>query len=244
MVSHFLKQVRRLKKDWTFWLPNLLAAASFGVLGVLGIVYRGVGGRVIITLFEESFAQKRPYQGVLTEASEILWSLAAGILWFTFSYLKAQHPPATQYIQKSILFLCLLVTLFLLDDNFRMTLMLSFYFKIPKVLIYSGYSIFSIAYVLSFKKFILKTPYLLLVISIFLLSISSLTDVIHPQGQGLPVMLEDGTKFIGLLNFLIYCWKVSFLLIRDRHSAYCTLLEAADDDQVQADVQAGNKIGK
>jgi hypothetical protein len=212
MASHFLHQVGRLKKDWAFWLPNLLAAASFGILGIFGIIYRGVGGRVIITLFEESFAQKRPYQGVLTEASEILWSLAAGILWFTFSYLKAKHPSAaqsaTQYVQK----------------------MLSFYFKIPKVLIYGVYSICLTAYVLSFKKFILKTPYLLLVISICLLSISSLTDVIHPQGQGLPVMLEDGTKFIGLLNFLIYCWKVSLLLIRDRQSA---LLEMASDRRVQ-----------
>ncbi|MGI8932543.1 MAG: hypothetical protein ACR2FS_00565 [Phormidesmis sp.] len=234
MASHFLHQVGRLKKDWAFWLPNLLAAASFGILGIFGIIYRGVGGRVIITLFEESFAQKRPYQGVLTEASEILWSLAAGILWFTFSYLKAKHPSAaqsaTQYVQKSMLFLCLLVTMFLLDDNFRMTLMLSFYFKIPKVLIYGVYSICLTAYVLPFKKFILKTPYLLLVISICLLSISSLTDVIHPQGQGLPVMLEDGTKFIGLLNFLIYCWKVSLLLIRDRQSA---LLEMASDRRVQ-----------
>ena len=217
MGNHFLNQAKRLKKDWTFWLPNLLTAASFGVLGVCGLVYRGVGGRVIITLFEESFAQKRPYQGILTEASEILWSLTAGILWFTFSYLKASRPPATQYIQKSMLFLCLLVTLFLLDDNFRITLMLSFYLKIPKVLIYAVYSIVSITYVLLFQRFILRTPYLLLIVSISLLAISSLTDVIHPQGQGLPVMLEDGTKFIGLLNFLIYCWKVSFLLVRDRH---------------------------
>ncbi len=219
MAGHFLHQVRSLKKDWTFWLPNLLAATSFGLLGIFSIVYRGVGGRVIITLFEESFAQKRPYQGVLTEASAILWSLTAGVLWFTFSYVKATYPPATRYVQKSVLFLCLLVTMFLLDDNFRITLMLSFYLKIPKILIYSIYFALSSTYVLAFRRFILKTPYVLLVVSILLLTISSLTDVMHPRGQGLPVMLEDGTKFIGLLNFLMYCWKVSFLLIRDRHSA-------------------------
>lgn len=218
MTSHFLQQVERLKKDYAFWLPNLLAAFLFGILGVCGIIYRGVGGRVIITLFEETFAQKRPYQGVLTEASEILWSLTAGILWFTFSYVKTRHPPTSRYIQKSMLFLCLLVTLFLLDDNFRITLMLSFYFKVPKVLIYSVYSTLSIAYLLLFRQFILRSPYLLLMIASALLFLSSLTDVIHPQGQGLPVMLEDGTKFLGLLNFLIYGWRVSLLLIRDRQS--------------------------
>lgn len=218
MTSHFLQQVERLKKDYAFWLPNLLAAFSFGILGVCGIIYRGVGGRVIITLFEETFAQKRPYQGVLTEASEILWSLTAGILWFTFSYIKANHPPASRYIQKSMLFLCLLVTLFLLDDNFRITLMLSFYLKVPKALIYSVYSTLSIAYLLWFRQFILRSPYLLLLIASALLFMSSVTDVIHPQGQGLPVMLEDGTKFLGLLNFLIYGWRVSLLLIRDRPS--------------------------
>lgn len=217
MVNHLLGQVSRLKKDYTFWLPNLLAVSSFGILGIFGIIYRGVGGRVIITLFEESFAQKRPYQGVLTGASEILWSLTAGVLWFTFSYVKTKHPPFNQYIQKSMLFLCLLVTLFLLDDDFRLTLMLSFYFKVPKILIYGFYSALLITYILRFKRFLLKTPYLLLAISISLLFLSSLADIMHPQGQGLPVMLEDGTKFMGLLNLLIYCWKVGFLLIRDRH---------------------------
>ncbi len=219
MISHFLRQIKSLKKDYAFWIPNLFAISAFGILGIFGIIYRGVGGRVIITLFQESFAQKRPYQGLLTGASEILWSLAAGILWFTFSYIKTKHPSATQYVQKSILYLCLLITLFLLDDNFRITLMLSFYFKIPKILIYSFYATLLISYVIKSSRFILKTPYLFLALSVLLLFLSSLADVMHPQGQGLPIMLEDGTKFIGILNLLIYCWKVGFLLIHDKHSA-------------------------
>lgn len=218
MMSHFLRQIKKLKKDYAFWLPNLFAISTFGILGIFGIIYRGAGGRVIITLFQESFAQKRPYQGLLTGASEILWSLAAGILWFIFSYVKTQHPPATQYVQKSILYLSLLITLFLLDDNFRITLMLSFYFKIPKILIYGFYATLLISYSLKFNRFILKTPYLFLALSTSLLVLSSLADVIHPQGQGLPIMLEDGTKFIGILNLLIYCWKVGLSLIHDQHS--------------------------
>ncbi len=218
MVNHLLRQVKRLNKDYTFWLPNLLAISLFGIFGIFGILYRGVGGRVIITLFEESFSPKRPYQGLFTGASEILWSLAAGVLWFTFSYVGANYSPSHQHLKRSLLFLSLLVTLLLLDDTFRLSLMLSFYFKIPKILIYGLYSALLIAYIARFKRFILTTPYLLLALSISLLVLSSLADVMHPQGQGLPVMLEDGTKFIGLLNLLIYAWKVGFLMIRDRQA--------------------------
>jgi hypothetical protein len=169
---------------------------------------RGSGNRVQVVsrLFRDPFNFNYPYLGLLTSLSEVLWCISASICLFSFSFTKVMG--LRQKNNWFLLFSAIGLIILLVDDIFRLTLMVQVYLGIPKLVMYMAYGIFFISYAFLFSRKILSTPYILLLISLFLFIASGITDMIHIEGRGLPIILEDGAKLLGLVNLALYFWWV------------------------------------
>ncbi|ESA36056.1 hypothetical protein N836_08735 [Leptolyngbya sp. Heron Island J] len=208
-----LKSCYRLcRHHYTVLLLNLTVILPFALLTAyikLSTVLNGYsGGRtlrrstgidLLITLFSEPYSI--PYEGILTEISEIVWCFPIALCFFSASLLH--HRQLRRYLMYFGTFLALL----LIDDAFRITLILHFLLDIPKVLMYGLYSAAGVAIATYFWRTILTTPYGLLAIAGSLLTLSAAADFLPISGIGTPIMLEDGTKLLGLVNLTIYCWQ-------------------------------------
>ena len=203
---------RLCRHHYTVLLLNLTVLLPFALLTFyikLSTVLNGhSGGRtlrrstgidLLITLFSEPYSI--PYEGMLTEISEIVWCFPIALCFFSASL--SRHRPLRRYLICFGTFLALL----LVDDAFRITLILNSLLDIPKVLMYGFYSAVGVAIAAYFWRTILTTPYVLLMIAGSLLTLSAAADVLPINGIGTPIMLEDGTKLLGLVNLTLYCWK-------------------------------------
>ncbi|MEW5857887.1 MAG: hypothetical protein AB1861_10975 [Cyanobacteriota bacterium] len=162
--------------------------------------------KLIERLFAEPFRNDQPYLGLFTHFSGILWCIALTICLFSFTLLKRiRH---SHKGDPFILFSAIVLAIFLLDDVFRITLTLDLLVGIPKVVMYSLYGLGLITYIIVFWRRISSTPYILLLAGFGLFVISGMADLAHIRGKGTPVLLEDGTKLLGLVNIILYFWHV------------------------------------
>jgi hypothetical protein len=195
--------IKQLKADKAILVLNGTILAGLIALALYAkLEQKGYG---IILLFADDFNSKRPYLGLFTSISELLWCLSAAICFFSYSLSRSMIKRRADLF---ILYSGIGISILLLDDVFRFTLILNTYAGIPKLLMYTVYGGAAIAYGLLFRQKILKTPYALLFISGILFIISGAADMVPLAGQGTPAMLEDGTKLLGLLNIALYFWQV------------------------------------
>lgn len=185
------------------WL-NGLTLLLFLALGVyVSVCHKGEG---LALLFDEPFSYERPYTGFLTRISEVLWCLSATTCLFSFGLLKSF--PARRQVDWFILCSGFGLVVLLVDDLFRLTVILHSFAGVPKVLMYLVYGTGAIAYGWYFWRRVLSTPYVLLLVAAVSFIVSGLIDLVHLGGVGLPAILEDGPKLLGLLNIALYFWTV------------------------------------
>lgn len=187
-------------------VPLLALAIYIKIAGLYNPSAHPKRVQILTRLFSEPFWSDQPYLGLLTNISELLWCIAATTCLFSFFLLemirdRRQH-------DSFILYAGILLSALLIDDMFRLTLMLALFVKIPKIVMYSIYGGAVVAYFLSFRRRILESPYILLILAGILFVLSGTADLLHLEGRGTPIMMEDGTKFLGILNITIYFWSI------------------------------------
>ena len=205
-------KIKLMPQRWML-LPNLVVV---GFLAAIAAYIKFAGlfnadqhySRVVFLqkLFEESFLPTEPYVGLLADISEILWCSAA--VTCLLSYLLVRQLGGALNTQRYLLFSGILLSLFLLDDTFRITLILALSADVPKLVMYSLYGGAVVVYTKLFWQKLATTPYLLLLSALGLLVLSALADVLHLPGLGTPILLEDGTKLLGILNISLYFYQV------------------------------------
>ncbi|MFE1748810.1 hypothetical protein [Coleofasciculus sp. H7-2] len=163
-------------------------------------------GLLTVLFSEPPFLKGQLHVGFFTQLSEILWCISFAICLFSFGLLKSLHPRRKGDL--FILFSAIGLAVLLVDDIFRFTLELTLSAGVPKVLMYSIYGIAAVSYSFLFWRRIRSTPYILLLIAIALFVVSGMTDLLDLKGIGTPLILEDGTKFLGLINIILYFWSV------------------------------------
>ncbi|MEO1593556.1 MAG: hypothetical protein AAFU71_20040, partial [Cyanobacteria bacterium J06632_22] len=98
----------------------------------------------------------------------------------------------------------------LLDEVLRITLLLNKLAGIPKLGMYLVYLLGAVAISVQLGRYVRQaTPYPLLLITGGLFIVSAMADTLPLPGQGSLILLEDGTKLLGLVNLLAYFWQVS-----------------------------------
>lgn len=162
------------------------------------------GWRVVL-LFSDPFLSRPFYTGFFTNVSEVLWCIALGICLFSAGVAHSM----TGRSQAFLLATALVIFALLLDDLQRLTLILRDSLGVPKVVMYGLYTLGVAAYLGRFGRWIRReSPYPLLVLMAVMFVISATTDLLPNDLQGTAAMLEDGTKLIGLVNLVMYCWWV------------------------------------
>lgn len=200
------RNVYFLKTNRLFQYSNLFFILIFLLIGLYAKLGGGQRGHIVSTLFSDFFSDTFPFYGVFTSTSDILWCIAVSICWFTYGLLRSYK--GRNHVEKFIFYSAILLTLFLADDLFRITLTLKFFLGIPKIIPYLAYGILVSVYGWKYRAFLSSTPYVLLLVVVGLLTISGVTDVANLPGKGTPALLEDGTKMLAVLNIAIYYWFV------------------------------------
>lgn len=202
----FKKIIKPLRTDLFFLGFNGLFLLVFLALTIY--VKLTNRGWYITYLFNDPFLGQDPYLSLFTPVSDLLWCVALTICVFSLGLVKTIQP--SHKVNLFLLYSAIGIGVLLLDDAFRTHLFLK-EIGIPKTLVYLAYGIAALAYVLSFWRIIRATSYILLVLGIVLLTISIVVDITPLEGQGTLVMLEDGTKLLGVLNITLYfrqvCWQ-------------------------------------
>ena len=214
MLKFWCRLCRTARTHRTAFMLNLVVILPFGLLtGYIKLstllngysagrtLRRSAGIELLITLFSEPYSI--PYEGILTEISEIVWCFPIALCFFTASLLR--HRKLRHYL----ICLSILLTLLLIDDAFRVTLILYFVLAVPKLFSYSLYVGIGVAIALHFRNTILQTPYRWLLLATGLMAISAIAEFLPIPGVGTPIMLEDGTKLLGLVNLTIYVWRLA-----------------------------------
>ncbi|MEP0868991.1 hypothetical protein NDA01_04170 [Trichocoleus desertorum AS-A10] len=159
-------------------------------------------------LFHKADPTKQPHLGFLTLISNVLWGLPVAYCAFSLGLMKQIHPQGR--LDRFLLLSATGISVILIDEVYRITISLVTWFGVSKVLIASLYGVAALGYIFSFRKRIHSTPYALLLAAISLVVISRVVDLLRIAAPGAParMLLEDGTKLLGLVNLTLYWWLV------------------------------------
>lgn len=139
------------------------------------------------------------YAGILSQTGILLWSAAAAICLFSLQFIETiEHK---RFIKASIY-----ITLLLgLDDAFMFHETLFPSLGIHQKIVFLAYGIMMLVYLYKYYKLILTTDFILFTLALGWFGISMLIDnFIRDVSPYITKLLEDGTKFIGIVTWLIY----------------------------------------
>lgn len=200
-------------------LPILLLAYIPTVVVLIIINLQKVIPVTHLTRDPLAIMQQPFYLGIISNLGILLWCSAAAICFFTFAVLRKD---VEQRIPKSFLLFSGLVTSVLLFDDFFLLHEDFFpnYLFMPEKIVYLGYGIMLSLYLICFRKVILKTEFIPLLLAIGWFGFSVLVDsgkIPLPSsirgGEG-EFLLEDGSKLLGIVSWFVYYTMVGIKQVK------------------------------
>ncbi|WP_407279229.1 hypothetical protein U5817_24915 [Aromatoleum evansii] len=183
----------------------LIAAASAVPIGIVLMlrVWKGVPIH-LLTSDVTSIAGVPAYTGFLSQLGIFVWAGAAAICFFCARLLAARSDAQEE---RRFLFVSGLLTvvlafddLFLLHEEFFPSL------GIPEKGVFVAYAAFVLFHLVSFRRLILRTDYILLAIAFAAFAVSAGLDLANPAGIN-PYLYEDSAKFVGVVSWLGYFFR-------------------------------------
>jgi hypothetical protein len=150
------------------------------------------------------------YAGILSNLGILLWCAGAAICFFSYAVLGREA--SVRNVRRFLFLSALLTILLLADDLFQMHRI--FYLKyihLTTDFVYGVYGLLVLGYLFLFKRQILETEFLLLLLALIFFVMAVIVDVfsILPRGN---TAASDGLKFFGIVSWFIYftrtCWKI------------------------------------
>lgn len=189
-----------------FWL-NSFTLLLFLVLLTHAKVWGGP--QAIQFLFHKEDPSLRPYVGFLTVISNGFWGLSVAVCAFSSGLLQRLHPQ--RQLDWFLLAPAVGIGVILVDEIYRVTIFLAVHVGVSKLLLTSIYGVAALLYLWFFRQRLRSTPYLLLLTAVGLIVLSRVVDLLKISAPGAParMLLEDGSKLLGLLNLALYWWLVS-----------------------------------
>jgi hypothetical protein len=156
-----------------------------------------------------------PYVGMLSNIGCILWSFTVAVLFFTYVLLIKLGDLKKQ--SRFILFSGALSLLLLVDDMFLLhEYVMPVYLKFHDSIFYFIYGFSVILIVYFYFRIILQSDFLLFISAFVLFALSAFFsesqdyfNIVIPYQH----ILEDGTKFLGILIWFIYFTSTSYTFI-------------------------------
>lgn len=157
----------------------------------------------------------KAYTGILSRTGIVLWCATAAILFFSPKISSLQGK--TKNITSFLFFAGLLTSFMMIDDFFLMhDVVFPEYLHIDEKVFYCFYGSSVVAIFYFFRKIVLNSDYILLLLSFSFLAVSALTDVVMVLGLTIPYpfVIEDGFKFLGIISWFAYFTRTSYMHIK------------------------------
>ena len=161
-----------------------------------------------------SIAQIHPFIGVASNFGVILWTASATICLFSWAILR--HRLGKQGFSIFILVSGLITTLLLLDDFFLLhDFIFPSYFGVKEFIFFIAHGGLILCWIVTFRKYILKTEYLILLIALGFFGLSLFIDIFQHHIQLVigdwRILFEDGFKLLGIVGWLGYFLRCCFI---------------------------------
>ncbi|WNH12189.1 hypothetical protein [Thalassobellus suaedae] len=204
IISEIIKIKQKLNKDK---IPHFIVAIYILVAFLLcGVFYINKKFNIPFEKLTGDPAlifKSHPFIGFLSNIGILLWCFTASICYFSGIILFKVNDT-----KKSLFFLSSgLFTSILLIDDFFMFHDYIFYsfesFKIVQPITFAIYAMLLLWYIIKFYKIILDSVYVFLALAVGFLGLSVLIDLIF-ESSGLEYFIEDGFKFIGIINWMLF----------------------------------------
>ena len=170
-----------------------------------------------------AIASIHPFVGVASNLGVLLWAASATICLFGWTIFR--H--SLNEMRFSIFLLCsgLMTTLLLFDDLFLLhDFVFPRYFGVKEKIVFLVYGGLILLGMVKFKKPILETEYLLLLIALGFFGLSVLTDVFQYRIQSFVghwrILFEDGFKLLGIVGWFGYFLRCCLLRLGGKGDLY------------------------
>ncbi len=157
------------------------------------------------------------YIGLLSNLGILLWCSSAVTCLFSFIVFQGvvKHTEFALFF----LFSSVLTIVLLFDDLFLIhESVFPHYLNIPEKFFYVSYVIALLAYLARFRKTILKTEFLLLLLALNFFGLSIIIDLFqqtfHLLRPSLADLIEDFSKFLGIIGWCTYFVRVCTKQVR------------------------------
>lgn len=154
------------------------------------------------------------YTGFFSQLGIFLWAGTAAVCILSAVVLARSR----RYDElKWFLLVCALLTLVLgLDDVFLIHEELMPFFGVPEEIVLGSYAVFTVLYLLRFRWEILKTDFTVLGVALAFFGVAVALDLMMLDGID-PYLFEDSAKFIGIVSWMVYFFRVSASAVEPRH---------------------------
>lgn len=158
-----------------------------------------------------NYYNAHPFTGIISNIGVLMWCTTTSICLFTGIFLLSNG------VKKEAFFLIysgLFSLILLFDDLFMLHDYIFYSFKdfILEPIIFTGYAILLIYYSINYYRIILENNYFVFSLAVLFLGLSILIDSIFPS-EGLEHFVEDGLKFIGIANWMLFFTTTSFNIL-------------------------------
>ncbi len=159
----------------------------------------------------------KPYIGILSNTGILFWCFTIAILFFSAKIASNLGRPKILY--QFFFFAGLLTLLMLVDDLFLLhDVIFPDYLNLSEIYFYIFYGLAVVALLYFFRKVILESDYVLLLLAFVMLSSSVLMDldIVFRLGIYLPGswLIEDGFKFMGIISWFVYFVRICYTNIK------------------------------
>jgi hypothetical protein len=193
--------------------PLLLGVylAACLALGIVAAISLGTGTPMSSFMSDPArVANVPPYTGLFSNLGALLWCASAAICLFSAAIMSRLGDRGV-----AIFFLAsgLVTSVLLVDDLFMIHEKASeIYWRISEEAVFTAYGAMLALYLARFRRTILRTQYLPLLLAFGFMALSLLTDKLNDSEEKaalLLVLLEDGSKLLAIVSWLVYFTRLS-----------------------------------
>lgn len=156
------------------------------------------------------------YIGFFSNIGIMIWSAAVTICFYGAWRIDGNVNVKTQQF---LLFSGIITLLMTLDDLFQLhELVFPLYFNISDNMIYLTYLNIYLIYFIRFRRQLLNSDFIALVLAFFFLGLSTIIDIL-PLPISKDTFLEDAMKLLGTVSWLIYFTRTANELLENKTAA-------------------------
>ena len=168
---------------------------------------------------QAAVANIHPFIGIVSNMGVILWTSASVLCFFCGALILKD--PDRKKLAHFLIYSGVVTLLLMLDDFFMLhEVIYKVYLGLDEKFVFAVYCALFIVGLLVYKQTIQNTQYGILIIAFLFYGFSMVVDFFQYPiqsfiGEDLRILLEDGSKFLGITGWFGYFLKTGYMAVRN-----------------------------